>query len=311
MDKLVSIIVPVYNAEKTIKKCLDSLLSQTHKCIEIIVVDNNSKDSSISLLEKYASLDSRIKVLKEKNKGVSNARNKGLEECRGEYIIFVDADDYLNENAIDIEIKEIEKKDVDVVFFEYYIDEKGTQCKQYLTYKTFYDDKYKIIEEMTGGNKYFSSVWRGIYKRDLISNIRFRNIKFAEDLLFNIEVILRAEKIYISSLANYVYIDNPNSALKSLKDDLRNTIDFSYSLSDIFERADDKSLDKIYIKEMKNCLYRILNNELMYFSFKKWASRLKVLTLKSDDKIYIKIIKKKYLQLYLYFLKNKISKKMK
>lgn len=308
MNKLVSIIVPVYNAEKTIKRCLDSLVCQTYSNIEIIVVDNDSDDASFSLIEEYETLDDRIIVLKEKNSGVSNARNKGLNQSRGDYIVFVDADDYLNANAIEVETKEIEKRDVDIVFFEYYIDEKRTKCKKYLEYKKYNVDKYKVIEEMTGGNKYFSSVWRGIYKKDLVSDIRFRNIKFAEDLLFNIEAIMRAENIYISNLANYVYIDNPNSALKTIKDDLQNTIDFTYTLSDIVEETDNDFLKTIYIKEIQNCLYRILNNELMYFSFKKWASKIKVLSLKTDDKLYIKIINKKYLRIYLSLLKNKMKK---
>ena len=203
MEALVSVIIPVYNAQNTIKKCLDSVVSQSYKNLDIIVVDNCSTDESKKYIEEYSNKDQRIVLIVENNKGVSNTRNKAIDNSRGKYIIFVDADDYLDEDTIKSEVECIEKQQVDAVFFDYYIDSQTSskKCKHKLEYKNYGDDRIAILKEMTGGNSYFSSIWRAIYKSSLIKNcIAFRNIKFAEDLLFNVEYIMESSSIFVSDL---------------------------------------------------------------------------------------------------------------
>ena len=107
--KLISIIVPVYNAEKTIKKCIDSILAQTYRNFELILINDGSRDSSLNILKEYENTDERIVVISQENSGVSVARNKGIDSARGDYIIFVDSDDYISENALEVLKGEIEK----------------------------------------------------------------------------------------------------------------------------------------------------------------------------------------------------------
>ena len=122
----VSIIVPVYNVEKYLSKCLESLINQTLKDIEIICVNDGSTDNSLSILKEYANKDSRIKIIDKQNEGVSVARNTGIEVATGEYLIFVDSDDYLVENACEKALNTIEHNNSDICIFGHYdlVDEK-------------------------------------------------------------------------------------------------------------------------------------------------------------------------------------------
>ncbi len=116
----VSIIIPVYNVEKYLKECLNSVVNQTLKEIEIICVDDGSTDNSLSILEEYAKKDNRINLLKQENSGAGAARNKGLDSARGEYIYFLDSDDFLELNAIEILYNQIAKNQADICFFKFY-----------------------------------------------------------------------------------------------------------------------------------------------------------------------------------------------
>ena len=118
---LVSIIVPVYNAEKHISDCLDSLLSQVFKDFEIILVDDGSKDCSGEICDRYAGKDSRVTVIHKENAGVSSARNKGIEQARGKYLVFVDSDDTVQPEYIGTLYKEITREDEDLVICGYKI----------------------------------------------------------------------------------------------------------------------------------------------------------------------------------------------
>ena len=114
-EPLISIIVPVYNVEKYLSKCIDSIINQTYKNIEIILIDDGSTDSSGAICDKYALVDSRIHVLHIENSGVSNARNVGLNHATGDYIGFVDSDDYIEPNMYELLLEELIADDVDVV----------------------------------------------------------------------------------------------------------------------------------------------------------------------------------------------------
>ena len=112
---MVSVLVPVYNAEKTIVRCLDSILGQTYQNIEVIIVNDGSKDNTLSILENYSEKDVRIRLYDEQNGGVATARNIALRNAKGEYILYVDSDDWLELNAIECLLGEM-RKDVDIVF---------------------------------------------------------------------------------------------------------------------------------------------------------------------------------------------------
>ncbi|MBO5142223.1 MAG: glycosyltransferase family 2 protein, partial [Clostridia bacterium] len=113
-DKLVSIIVPIYNVEEYLEDCINSLIAQTYKNIEIILIDDGSKDRSGKICDSYSKIDKRIRVIHKKNEGLSSARNKGLEESKGEYISFIDSDDKIDIDFIALLMEHIEKNKVDI-----------------------------------------------------------------------------------------------------------------------------------------------------------------------------------------------------
>lgn len=118
MDKMISIIVPVYNVEKYLEKCINSILGQTYENLELILINDGSNDGSEAICQKYINLDKRIKFITQENYGVSVARNRGLEIARGSYLLFVDSDDWLERNACQVLVETINKFKVDVVIFE-------------------------------------------------------------------------------------------------------------------------------------------------------------------------------------------------
>ena len=137
MKKTVSIIIPVYNLEKYIVNCLESIFAQTYESLEIICIDDGSNDKSAEIIKKYSVADSRIKYYYQQNSGVSVARNKGLDEATGDYVMFVDGDDYLHYQAVELFVREIEKSDCDVVCaHEVYTSNNDEKMQPVSEYKT-------------------------------------------------------------------------------------------------------------------------------------------------------------------------------
>lgn len=171
--ELVSIIVPVYNKEKYLEKCIESALMQTYKNIELILVDDSSTDNSFSLCEKYKEKDKRIKLIRIAHGGVSKARNRGLELCNGDYITFLDADDVLNMNAIDILYNGIEESNSDIFIGGIDVN----QLKKYNTYSQY------ILQHRS------CAVWGILYKKNILKDIRFcENLSNNEDIVFLFDV---------------------------------------------------------------------------------------------------------------------------
>ena len=130
-EDLISIIVPVYNVEKYLEQCLESLLNQTYKNIEIIVVNDGSTDQSLDILNKYSFKDNRIKLYSQKNQGISAARNTALEHINGKYIMFVDSDDWIEINTCETALHELKKNDSDIVMWAYkrdYLNSSKETC---------------------------------------------------------------------------------------------------------------------------------------------------------------------------------------
>jgi glycosyltransferase involved in cell wall biosynthesis len=189
---LVSVIIPVYKAEKTIDRCLQSVIAQTLKDIEIICVNDGSPDRSRSILEKYASNDSRIKIINKTNGGASSARNEGLDAATGEYTGFVDSDDYIDERAFEMAYSTATKYQADVVTFGAWCVEEDTGKEWYWgPPKTYYFDGNGATSFLDPDG-YYSVIWNKIFRTDIIrsNNIRFRlDMRNKEDTVFVLELI--------------------------------------------------------------------------------------------------------------------------
>ena len=202
---MISIIIPCYNAEKTIKRCLESVISQTYKNIEIVIINDGSTDKTDSIIKKYIN-DSRIKYYNRSNLGIGKTRNFVIKEATGEYITFLDSDDYLPNDAIDNLYKLAQKNKLDLVVSDYYVDNKNIKSEKIKS--------FPITNVKKNPNLIFDinlAPWNKLYKKELIENIKFEeNLKY-EDAPFVIESIIKAKKIGKLDKETYYYVVNPNS----------------------------------------------------------------------------------------------------
>lgn len=207
MDK-VTIIIPVYNAEKTIEKCISSVLNQTYKNLEILVIDDGSKDNSFEVIKSID--DPRIKAIKKKNEGVAVTRNKGIKMALGKYIMFIDNDDFIDEDYVETHVKNI--KDNDIVISGYRRpNEEG-----------------KIILELKLEDTPYSKMlvfapWAKLYRKDFLikNNIQFLDTNIGEDVYFNLYAVLKTDKIKILDYIGYNWFFNSKSVSNTIQKDFR------------------------------------------------------------------------------------------
>lgn len=215
INKKVSIIVPVYNSEKTILRCLDSILNQTYKNIEIIIIDDGSTDSSYNLIKSRLNNDNRIKLIKKENTGVSDSRNNGLGIITGEYVTFVDSDDWIELNLIKKMVEVLEKENVDIICCNYYLNyEDGKQKKIERKEKRL--DKFNALNPSS--KYYFTTVWGKIFRKNVIDSLRFSTeLYYSEDTLFYIQTLMNASSIYWIKETLYHYYINQSGTIKNKK----------------------------------------------------------------------------------------------
>lgn len=207
--KLVSVIVPVYNGEKDLKRCIDSIVEQSYYNLQIILVDDGSRDSSGKICDEYAKKDKRIEVIHISNGGVSNARNIGLKRIKGEFIQFVDSDDYLEKEMIYEMLNKMDE-DTDWCVCRYYNIYKSKKTISIeFDKKTEYDSKEYLLQIMQEPYHYYYGVlWNKLYKSEIIKKNALSfdiNNKTAEDFLFNLEYLKKIQKIKYVNMPLYNY----------------------------------------------------------------------------------------------------------
>lgn len=220
-EQLISVIVPVYNTEKYLDRCVESIVNQTFKNLEIILVDDGSPDSSAVICDEWAKRDDRIKVIHKENGGVSSARNAALDIAAGDYIAFVDSDDYVELNMYETLLSLALKYNADIsrcsYRYEYNdnlpLNEAAADCsevsKRVITAREYMSNWHQV------GLSY-SVCWNKLYKRELINDVRFNSeYKIGEDHLFNYDAVQKAKKIAELPLPFYIYFQNNESVLNS------------------------------------------------------------------------------------------------
>lgn len=239
-NKLVSIIVPIYNIEKYLPHCINSILNQTYKNFELILVNDGSKDASGDVCDEYKELDSRIKVIHKINSGVSDARNCALRIAKGKYVLFVDGDDWIDNDLLNHYIMKIEKQSADLLISEYNSHING-QCipqdPDHLSGIINIDEAYLKIINPKG---FYGSVWGKLFTLEIIkkNNLQFdSDIRIGEDLLFTVNYLNYCNSVVYDCIGKYNYLIREGSAL--------NNEDFYF---------DEKRLDiiKVYEKIMKH-----------------------------------------------------------
>lgn len=215
----VSVIVPVYNVEPYLTQCIESVCNQSYTNLEIILVDDASSDASGEICDDYAQKDKRIQVIhKQINGGLSEARNTGMENATGKYILFVDSDDFISENTISVLYEEAEEKEVDIVYFNYvkYYDAPSRDKKNLKTVWHQYDGIYTGKEFFCAtmqNNDFKCEVVRQFYKRDFLvkNKICFLKGILHEDILFSFYAIMEAQRVCNLNLNLYYYRQRANS----------------------------------------------------------------------------------------------------
>lgn len=253
----ISVIVPVYNVESYLCECMDSIIGQSHRNLEIICVNDGSTDNSLQILKDYQSRDGRIKIIDQKNKGVSSARNRGVEIAKGKYISFVDPDDFLEFNAYETALSKI-KNDVDILIWGYkaFPNASGWWINAGKSPNTIYQDR--SVDAFFDGGSVSVIVWNKLYSNKMLKKnaLKFNNsLKMSEDVEFNMLSFVRLKKIQ--------FIDNK---LYNYRVKRKN------SLTDIYKGEKQANNHKILFKDVLedwNRLGFLKNNEykvLRYFT---------------------------------------------
>lgn len=217
MSKLVSIIVPVYNIENYAENCIKSLVNQTYQDIEIILVDDGSTDNSGKICDDFAQQHELIKVVHKENGGLSSARNAGLDVASGDYIMFIDGDDYIAENAVEILLKHIANNDADMVQFDYeetFVPYKSTKSSATDTKELVTDLKQMFEKLYLIGGPAASSCTK-LYKKELFNTLRFKEGIIHEDEFLITELLPQVKSILYIPDKLYFYVMRTGSIVKS------------------------------------------------------------------------------------------------
>lgn len=279
-EKLVSIIVPIYNAEKYLEKCISSIINQTYSNLEIILINDGSKDKSIDICNKYAKMDNRIIVIDKENEGVSIARNKGIQIANGEWISFIDADDWIEPNMYEVMLSKSKNKELDVVICNCYINKNNNEVKNsFLTLNdTFYNkEEINVFQRKflcKGIKKYKPYVWGigapwcKLYRSKLIKE---NDIKFVpgltrnEDGLFNLYIFEYAKKLlYVSECLYHYRILSSSLSHGKQENIVKNT---EKNLDELIKFADKFNKDEIFVNGVYSRIITSTQQYLQYLFF--------------------------------------------
>lgn len=216
-ESLVSIIVPVYNVGPYLKRCIDSVLNQSYLNLELILIDDGSTDESPVVCDDYANKDSRVHVFHKENSGSSDARNMGLDNTKGEYVLFVDADDYISSDMLDTMIKLMSgQTDVVVCDFASVTNDTGVQkLTRHEEPHTRIVSSVVALEDMMYQRFITNSPWAKLYKAGLFEGVRFPSGKINQDLGTTYKVLAKADMVSLIDKKMYMYMYRPNSVINS------------------------------------------------------------------------------------------------
>lgn len=306
-EDLISIVIPVYNVEKYLPRCLESVISQSYENLEIIVVNDGSTDDSLSVCKKYERSDSRIVVINKSNGGLSSARNIGLLKSKGKYIAFIDSDDYIAKTFIEELYKCIKNSGANIAFCNYMI------------VTTLENSVEKDINENQVNDRVFSNkkdimnlffnkncdlavpAWNKLYFKNLFDDILYPDGSIYEDEATTYKLFYKSEKVAFHNSKLYYYYRRPNSITKSLLEE-KNLVVFDRleEIVDYYNKNKEFSLEKkAKIRLLKNgaiYYYRALKE---YKSSNNFKSKKIVLLYKDKYKLYLK--KYNYIFLKIFF----------
>ena len=268
MSDLVTIIIPVYNGQEWLRKCLDSVINQTYKNLEIIVVNDGSFDSSQDIIDEYKNKDNRIVSLIKENGGLSSARNFGLNVFRGDYVYFLDCDDYLYETSIEYLLGILKKYDVDIV---YSFTNRRNANPMILDSDIEVKNQDEAILSYLRGENFSESVCAKLFKRYFFEKLRFEDGRIHEDTFITYQILAITNKIAISKFNGYISAIRDESITHSAFGN--KNYDKVIASHNIYEFYKNTKYEKLAYNKYIGCLlYFILNtNKLDNVSLNKDA----------------------------------------
>lgn len=260
----ISVIVPVYNVENYLPRCVNSILVQTFTDFELLLIDDGSKDCSGKICDEYAKKDNRIRVFHKENEGISSSRQLGIDNAKGEFSIHIDSDDWVEKNMLEEMYSEVVKTTADIVSFDYYHN------SQYIKEEHSSKSIQVIYDILSGKNR--GVMWNKIVRHSLYKEnaIVFpKNINFCEDVYVCTLLYMHTDKIAHISKAYYHYMDNPNSITRSLtKSIIKQRAQFVQEVSKIL--IDNKLDTKCLLWHKMDLKWLMFDSH--YFSYREYKS---------------------------------------
>ncbi|WP_298032775.1 glycosyltransferase [uncultured Dysosmobacter sp.] len=261
MQPIVSIIVPVYNTESTLRRCVDSILEQEFTDFELLLVDDGSRDDSGPICDEYAARDSRIQAIHKENGGVSSARNLALDRARGVYLQFLDSDDWITPDATISLVRAAENRQCDLVISDFYrvvgerVSRKGDIDDAVLS-----REEYATHMMENPADFYYGVLWNKLYRRDIVETHHLRmdpEISWCEDFMFNLEYIRHAQRFYALQVPIYYYVKTKGS-LATSNISISRTIKMKLMVFEYYQRFFKSVLDEEEYEKSRLKVYRFL-----------------------------------------------------
>jgi len=307
MQELISVIVPVYNTEKYLNRCVDSIIAQTYKNIEVYLIDDGSNDNSGLICDEYQKKDNRIKVIHKENGGQGVARNVALDECSGEYIYFVDSDDWIEKNAIELMLKSCKENNAQICVcgVNYY---NGAYSRTKIIYQDekIFSGEEILLEYLTTTN-IGCTLWDKLYHKSLFDNVRFPNLRSTEDTYLMHTLLGKCKRAVYVPKALYVQYIRPGSTENS-RFSLKKMalIDANLNLQKYIE-TNHPSLYPVvkykYINSLEIILKRIIG-DFVYFKYRDTYSDVLKKLKDETDRLIKNGYKDEYIERCLYIINN-------
>ena len=258
-NPLITVIVPIYHVEKYLHRCIDSIIGQTYKNLEIILVDDGSGDACSGICDEYARKDSRIVVIHKENGGLSDARNKGIEIAKGEYLAFVDSDDYIHKDMYSILMEALIQTDSELSMcsYKYVYDGRPDEIDESIGT----DHHIEVMDGVKAHHRYYSGdkkleltvAWNKLYKKDLFSDLRYPKGRIFEDEFTTYKALYKCSRICFVDLPLYYYLQRSDSIIGVMNGHRDTKVVEAYLQRIDFYR--DNNEDALWREGIMHCLH--------------------------------------------------------
>lgn len=262
---IISVVIPVYNCEKYLSECIESILSQSFKNFELILINDGSKDNSLKICNFYKKNDSRIKVINQINCGASQTRKNGLDIAIGKYITFIDSDDYVKKDYLETLYVNLIESEADFICcnsIEMGLELQANNC---ILDSKLITDKNRLLDDYFSGKRYAYCIWGKLFKKELFYSIDFPNLKYAEDTCIILSLFIKVKKIFLLNYSGYYYRCHENGITMTINS-LRQSQDLVFRSNLVYSICKNQSeeLSKKAQSEFINSLYRLMVSSCLY-----------------------------------------------